>query len=183
MKLKLGSLPLLVLLITSILTGCQAQPSLEEEAASLLLSLKKAQYEFSYSQLADGRYEQLASSAERGDAYFLAFQAISEKVKPFFHQKEYEKFFKNRVAGMTIEAVIREKCEIRVKDVRMDEFYQDETNGTYIGHYTLELQFLYGNGLPDQTVVKKGQITVSQVDGVWKLERDWDGYLKESDLP
>ncbi|MFJ9501569.1 hypothetical protein [Brevibacillus centrosporus] len=183
MKLKLGSLPLLVLLIASILTGCQAQPSLEEEAASLLLSLKKAQYESSYSQLADGHYEQLASSTEKGDAYFLAFQAISEKVKPFFHQKEYEKFFKNRVAGMTIEAVIREKCEIRVKDVRMDEFYQDETNGSYIGHYTLELQFLYGNGLPDQAVVKKGQITVSQVDGVWKLERDWDGYLKESDLP
>lgn len=182
MKLKIGSFPLLVLLIASILTGCQAQPTLEEEATSLLLSLKKAQYEFSYSQLADGHYEQLASSAEKGDAYFIALQAISEKVKPFFHQKEYENFFKNRVAGLTIEAVIRGKCEIKVKDVRMDEFHKDETTGSYIGHYTMKLQFLYGNGLPDKTVVKKGQITMSQVDGVWKLERDWDGYLKESDL-
>ncbi|MGG1444677.1 hypothetical protein ABE354_22000 [Brevibacillus laterosporus] len=178
MKIKLWS----CVLVFILLVGCSSTSSVESDALTMLTNYKKAQYELSYNQIADGNYDKLTSDGEKANANLQVIKGINEKVKPFLTEKEYEIFLKNRTSQLTLDAVINQKYDIKVEKLELNETTLENNNQSIVGHYSMVLKLISISDKSEKLITKNGQLTLIKENDSWKIDRDWDGDLTEKDV-
>lgn len=169
-------------LVLLFLIGCSSSSTVKNDALNMLTNYKKAQYELSFNQIADGNYDKLSSESEKAKANLKAIQGINEKVKPFLTGKEYELFLKNRVAQLTFDVVTNHKYDIKVEKLEISEINLENNSQSVVGHYSMVLKLIANNDKSEKLITKNGELTLIKEDDNWKIDRDWDGDLTEKDL-
>lgn len=99
---------------------------------------------------------------------------IGQKVKKYLSEDVFEQHMANRNFELAPNVAREQNKSIKLEDVLLEKEKEND-DGTIDYYYTLKLKF--DDGQSYEIVNKKGELTISNEDGL-KITRDWDRKIK-----
>lgn len=99
---------------------------------------------------------------------------IGQKVKKYLSEDVFEQQMANRNFELAPNVAKEQDKSIELQEVLLEKEKEND-DGTIDYYYTLKLKFY--DGQSSEIVIKKGELTISNEDGL-KITRDWDRKIK-----
>lgn len=159
---------LLMILLTFSLAGCNIKDSDDDKAQDVIKKYVNTYYTIDKNDIET--YGKIMAGTKDINELDALTKSTWEKFRPLTTDVAYHEITASRMTYGRIKEASAKKYYVTVKDIKLEKYSEDKEKQMLVYYYDIELTQTSISGSETKSVKDKKQITVSNVNGDWKVE-------------